>query len=71
MCCGFGGTFSVKFPTISSTLGEDKCAAIMETGADYIISLDSSCLMHIQGLLDKQGSQVRGLHLAEVLAGGL
>jgi L-lactate dehydrogenase complex protein LldE len=70
-CCGFGGTFSVKFPMISSAMGEGKCAAIGETNADYVISLDSSCLMHIQGMLDRQGKKVRGLHLAEVLASSL
>jgi L-lactate dehydrogenase complex protein LldE len=70
-CCGFGGTFAVKFPMISSAMGEAKCQAIEETKADYVISLDTSCLMHIQGMLDKQGRKVRGLHLAEVLATAL
>ena len=70
-CCGFGGTFSVKFPMISSAMGEGKCEAITATKADYVISLDSSCLMHVQGMLNKQRSHVRGLHLAEVLASGL
>ena len=67
-CCGFGGTFAVKFPMISTAMGEAKCAAAAETGADCVISLDSSCLMHLQGLLDRQGSRMRCLHLAEVLA---
>ena len=66
-CCGFGGTFAVKFPMISSAMGEGKCQAIAETNAEYVISLDSSCLMHIQGMLDRRGQRVRGLHLAEVL----
>jgi len=66
-CCGFGGTFSAKFPMISTAMGEVKCAAATETGADYIISNDSSCLMHIQGLLSRQGSPIKTLHLAEVL----
>ena len=66
-CCGFGGTFSVKFPMISTAMGECKCQAIVESGADYLISLDSSCLMHIQGMLDRRGNRVRSLHLAEVL----
>jgi L-lactate dehydrogenase complex protein LldE len=69
-CCGFGGTFAVKFPMISTAMGEAKCAAIMDTGADYLISLDSSCLMHIQGMFDKQRAPMRSLHLAEVLATG-
>jgi L-lactate dehydrogenase complex protein LldE len=70
-CCGFGGTFSVKFPMISAAMGEAKCAAITETGADYLLSLDSSCLMHIQGMFDMQGKRMRSLHLAELLATGL
>jgi L-lactate dehydrogenase complex protein LldE len=70
-CCGFGGTFSVKFPMISAAMGEAKCAAIAETGVDTVVSLDSSCLMHIQGMFDKQGRRMRSLHLAEVLASGL
>jgi L-lactate dehydrogenase complex protein LldE len=67
-CCGFGGLFSVKFPSISTAMGEAKCASIAETRADYVVSNDSSCLMQIQGLLDRQKRPVRSLHLAEVLA---
>jgi L-lactate dehydrogenase complex protein LldE len=67
-CCGFGGTFSVKFPSISTAMGEVKCTNILATNADYVVSNDSSCLMQIQGLLDRQGKKVRCLHLAEVLA---
>jgi len=67
-CCGFGGTFAAKFPMISTAMGEVKCASAVETGADFIVSNDSSCLMQIQGLLDRQGRALRTLHLAEVLA---
>jgi L-lactate dehydrogenase complex protein LldE len=67
-CCGFGGTFSAKFPAISTAMGEVKCAAAAETDAQYIVSNDSSCLMQIQGLLDRQGKPIQTLHLAEVLA---
>jgi L-lactate dehydrogenase complex protein LldE len=67
-CCGFGGTFSVKFPMISTAMGEVKYASAAETGAEYIVSNDSSCLMHIQGLLSRQGSKLKTIHLAEVLA---
>jgi L-lactate dehydrogenase complex protein LldE len=67
-CCGFGGTFSAKFPMISTAMGEDKCANALETKADYIVSNDLSCLMHIQGLLDRQGKSLKTIHLAEVLA---
>lgn len=68
VCCGFGGTFAAKFPMISTAMGEVKCSLAAETGAEYIVSNDSSCLMHIQGLLDRQGSKLKTIHLAEVLA---
>ena len=69
-CCGFGGTFAAKMPSISTAMGEVKCANALETGAEYVVSNDSSCLMQIQGLLDRQGNgkKLRTLHLAEVLA---
>ncbi len=67
-CCGFGGTFAVKFPMISTAMGEVKCASIADTGADFVISNDSSCLMQIRGVLDRQGKSIKTLHLAEVLA---
>jgi L-lactate dehydrogenase complex protein LldE len=67
-CCGFGGTFSAKFPMISTAMGEVKCASAAETGAEYIVSNDSSCTMHIQGLLSRQRSKLKTIHLAEVLA---
>ena len=66
-CCGFGGTFAAKFPMISTAMGEVKCASAAETGAEYIVSSDSSCLMHIQGLLSRQGKPVKTISLAEVL----
>ena len=52
---------------ISTAMGENKYGSALETGADYIVSNDSSCLMHIQGLLDRQGKPLRTIHLAEVL----
>ncbi len=70
-CCGFGGTFATKFPMISTAMGEVKCAAAEETGAEYIVSNDSSCLMHIQALADRQRRSLKSIHLAEVLATGL
>ena len=66
-CCGFGGTFSAKFPMISTAMGENKYGSALETGAEYIVSNDSSCLMHIQGLIERQGQPLRTIHLAEVL----
>lgn len=67
-CCGFGGTFAVKFPQISTAMAEVKCGSILETKAEYVISNDSSCLMQIQGWLDRNVGTVKCLHLAEVLA---
>ena len=66
-CCGFGGTFAAKFPMISTAMGDVKCASAAETGAEYIVSNDSSCLMHLQGLLSRQGKRMKTIHLAEVL----
>ena len=66
-CCGFGGTFAAKFPMISTAMGDGKCASAAETGAEYIVSNDSSCLMHLQGLLSRQGKPIKTIHLAEVL----
>ncbi|HET7623894.1 MAG TPA: (Fe-S)-binding protein, partial [Verrucomicrobiae bacterium] len=68
VCCGFGGTFATKFPMISTAMGEVKCASAAETGAEYIVSNDASCLMHVQGLLDRQGKKLKTISLAEVLA---
>jgi len=67
VCCGFGGTFAAKFPMISTAMGEVKCARAAETGAEYIVSSDSSCLMQIQGLLSRQGKPTKSISLAEVL----
>ena len=66
-CCGFGGTFAAKFPMISTAMGDVKCASAADTGAEYIVSSDSSCLMHLQGLLSRQGKPLKTIHLAEVL----
>ena len=66
-CCGFGGTFAAKFPMISTAMGDVKCASAAETGAEYVVSNDSSCLMHLQGLLTRQGKPLKTIHLAEVL----
>jgi L-lactate dehydrogenase complex protein LldE len=66
-CCGFGGTFSAKFPAISTAMGEVKCNSALETGADYLVSSDGSCMMHLQGLLSRQEKPICTIHLAEVL----
>ena len=67
-CCGFGGTFSVKNADTSTAMLEDKCGNIDSLGVDYCVALDNSCLMHLGGGLKKSGSQVRVIHLAEVLS---
>jgi L-lactate dehydrogenase complex protein LldE len=67
-CCGFGGTFSVKFAGVSGSMARTKIESIAKTGADYVVSIDSSCLMQLQGALSRAGSPVKTLHLAEVLA---
>lgn len=67
-CCGFGGTFSVKFDEVSGGMARTKIASILKTGADTVVSIDSSCLMQLQGALLRAGAPVRTMHLAEVLA---
>lgn len=67
-CCGFGGTFSVKFPEISGGMVRTKVDSILATGASHVVSLDSSCLMQLRGALERRGARVETLHLAEVLA---
>jgi L-lactate dehydrogenase complex protein LldE len=67
-CCGFGGTFAVKNADTSVAMGEDKVAAVLGTGADVLASADTSCLMHLGGLLSRQKSTLRVMHLAEILA---
>lgn len=69
-CCGFGGTFAVKFEGISVAMGEQKVQNIVNTKADYLISTDLSCLMHIGGVMEKKALSVKSLHLADVLASG-
>lgn len=67
-CCGFGGTFAVKFEDISGAMADQKITHAMDTGADYIISTDASCLMHLDGFSNKQGKKIQTIHLADVLA---
>ena len=67
-CCGFGGTFSIKFPEVSGAMARTKIDSIQQTGASTIVSIDSSCLMQLQGAIDRAGLPIRTLHLAEVLA---
>lgn len=67
-CCGFGGTFSVKFPELSGGMALTKIESMVKTGAEYVVSIDSSCLMQLQGALSRAAAPVRAIHLAEVLA---
>jgi L-lactate dehydrogenase complex protein LldE len=68
ICCGFGGTFSVDYPEISSAMLDGKLSAIAATDVDYVVSSDSSCLMQISGGLVRNGMNIQTLHLAELLA---
>jgi L-lactate dehydrogenase complex protein LldE len=67
-CCGFGGTFSVKYGMISAAMGESKAENAAATGAEFVVSTDSSCLLHIAGTLRQMHLGVGALHLASVLA---
>lgn len=67
-CCGFGGTFALKNADVSVAMGADKAHHVTTTGAEVVCASDSSCLMHIGGLLSRQRSGVRTMHLAEILA---
>jgi L-lactate dehydrogenase complex protein LldE len=67
-CCGFGGTFAVKNADVSVAMGADKARHVRETDAEVLVAGDNSCLMHIGGLLSRERSGVRVMHLAEVLA---
>jgi L-lactate dehydrogenase complex protein LldE len=67
-CCGFGGTFAVKFSELSGAMARTKIEAIQRTGASTVVSVDPSCLMQIQGALARAGSNIGTMHLAEVLA---
>ncbi len=68
-CCGFGGTFCIKYPDISVRMASDKTANIAATGADTLLAGDMGCLMNMAGLLSREGRPVRVRHVAEVLAG--
>ncbi len=71
VCCGFGGTFSIRHEPISISMAEQKSETAQATGADYLVSTDMSCLMHLDGYLRKTGQPMQVMHLADVLAQGL
>ena len=68
-CCGFGGTFSVKMPGASLAMGQTKVENIVKTGAEVVVSLDISCLMHVGGILRRNPAtrHIRTMHMAELL----
>jgi L-lactate dehydrogenase complex protein LldE len=71
-CCGFGGTFSIKFGEISSRMADNKCADVARTAADAVVLGDLGCMLNIEGRLRRRGDHTtRVLHVAEVLAGGV
>jgi L-lactate dehydrogenase complex protein LldE len=67
-CCGFGGTFAIKNADTSTAMVIDRCRAITASGASVVTAVDGSCLLQIGGRLSREGSGVRALHLAEILA---
>ncbi|MGA5820064.1 (Fe-S)-binding protein [Kitasatospora sp. NPDC094028] len=67
-CCGFGGTFAVKNAAVSAAMGEDKIANALGTGARVLCGADNSCLLHLGGMITRQGAPLRPVHLAEILA---
>ncbi len=69
-CCGFGGSFAVKYDTISVAMADQKIDNAIDTEAEYIISTDMSCLMHIDGRINHNGQQIKVIHLADILASG-
>lgn len=66
-CCGFGGSFAVRYPQISGAIVADKCECVEQTQADVLVSTDTGCLMNIGGALHRRGAPIRVLHLAELL----
>ena len=67
-CCGFGGLFAIRNADVSTAMLAEKLRRIEETGADVVCACDTSCLLHIGGGLERRGSRVKAVHLAEVLA---
>jgi L-lactate dehydrogenase complex protein LldE len=69
-CCGFGGSFAVKFESISLAMADQKVNHALKTGAKYLISTDLSCLMHLDGYIRHKGLPLKTLHIADVLSSG-
>jgi L-lactate dehydrogenase complex protein LldE len=69
-CCGFGGSFSVRLPEVSTAILDKKLANVEQTGADVVVACDAGCLMQMSGGLSRRGARARAVHLAELLDGG-
>ena len=67
-CCGFGGTFSVKYESISTAMAQQKVENALATGANYLISTDASCLLHVQAYIEKHQLPIKTIHIVDVLA---
>jgi L-lactate dehydrogenase complex protein LldE len=70
VCCGFGGTFSVKHEPISTAMAQQKVENALATGSEYIVSTDSSCLIHLDGYIKKHKIPLKVIHIIDVLASG-
>ena len=70
-CCGFGGMFSVEEPDVSTCMGHDKVMDHLSTGAEYITGADSSCLMHMEGVIKREHLPIQTIHIVQILAAGL
>lgn len=70
-CCGFGGMFSIEEPEVSACMGHDKVLDHMHTGAEYITGADSSCLMHMAGVIEREKLPIKTIHITQILANGL
>ena len=66
-CCGFGGLFSIEESAVSVRMGRDKVTRHMATGAEFITGADSSCLMHMQGVIEREKLPIRTKHIVEIL----
>ena len=69
VCCGFGGAFAVKYPTVSAAMARDKADRLEETGAAVALAADMGCLLNVAGVLARRGSDMEVRHVAEALAG--
>lgn len=70
VCCGFGGTFSVKHEPISTAMAEQKVQNAIDTGAEYIVSTESSCLMHLDSYIKKHNIPIKTIHIVDILTSG-